>query len=144
MKALLAFLLVIQTSQLVYACTHFRLTTKDQSVIIGRSMEFDIFLGEYFQSDPKGTSYKMQLPKDLCKGKEGIWESKYDILNAFAQGGGGAGGMNSEGLSVETLYLHGTVYDNVTQSDCLDAVSQVQLSIYILGKIFLFFHEPNS
>ena len=106
-------------------------------------MVFDIFLGEYFQSDPKGTSYKMQLPKDLCKGKEGIWESKYDTLNAFVQGLGGAGGMNSEGLSVESLYLHETVYENVTQSDCLDAVSQVQLATYILGKMFLFFHQPK-
>ena len=104
-------------------------------------MVFDIFLGEYFQSDPKGTSYKMQLPKDLCKGKEGIWESKYDTLNAFVQGPGGAGGMNSEGLSVESLYLHEIVYENVTQSDCLDAVSQVQLATYILGKMFLFFHQ---
>ena len=144
MKPLRTFSLVTLTFQLVYGCTHFRLRTKDESVIIGRSMEFDIFLGEYLQSDPKGTSYKMQLPKDLCKGKEGIWESKYDILNAFAQGGGGAGGMNSEGLSVETLYLHGTVYDNVTQSDCLDAVSQVQLSIYILGKLFFLVHQPYS
>ena len=143
MKTLLAFLMVILTFQLVYGCTHFRLTTKDKSVIIGRSMVFDIFLGEYFQSDPKGTSYKMQLPKDLCKGKEGIWESKYDTLNAFVQGPGGAGGMNSEDLSVESLYLHETVYENVTQSDCLDAVSQVQLATYILGKMFLFFHQPK-
>lgn len=128
-------LLVLLLFQLAYGCTHFRIIAKDKSVIIGRSMEFDVFLEEYVLSDPKGTQHKMYLPQELCKGKEGFWESKYDILNAFAQGGG-AGGMNSQGLSVEALYLQEVVYENLTKSDCLHSISQGQLPNYILGKFF--------
>ena len=98
-------------------------------------MEFDVFLEEYVLSDPKGTQYKMYVPQELCKGKEGFWESKYGILNAFAQGGG-AGGMNSQGFSVEALYLQEVVYENLTKSDCLRSISQGQLPNYILGKFF--------
>ena len=80
-----ALLLALFMFQLIYGCTHFRVIAKDKSVIIGRSMEFDTYLGEYFQSDPKGTQYKMYLPPMLCKGKEGFWDSKYDLLNALAK-----------------------------------------------------------
>lgn len=65
----------------------------------------------------------MYLPQKLCKGEEGVWKSKYDLLNALAKNGG-AGGMNSHGLSVETLYLQETVYENLTKSDCLHSISQ--------------------
>lgn len=128
-----ALLLVLFMFKPIYGCTDFRITARDKSVIIGRSMEFDTYLGEYFQSDPKGTQYKMYLPPMLCKGKEGFWDSKYDLLNALAKNGG-AGGMNSHGLSVETLYLQDTVYQNLTKSDCLHSISQGQLPNYALGK----------
>lgn len=134
-------LLVLLMLHLAYGCTHFRIIAKDKSVIIGRSMGFNIFLEEYFQSDPKETQYKMYLPEELCKGKEGVWKSKYDILNAFAQGGG-AGGMNSQGLSVEALYLQEAVYENLTKFDCLHSISQGQLPNYILGKFFFLMYKP--
>ena len=46
--------------------------------------------------------------------------------------------MNSHGLSVETLYLQDTVYQNLTKSDCLHSISQGQLPNYVLGKFFFF------
>ena len=130
---IMELLLVLLMFQLTNGCTHFRIKAKDDSVVIGRSMEFNINLLEYFKSEPKKTQHKMDLLLELCQGKKGVWESKYDILNALVLDAG-VGGMNSEGLSVESLYLQESMYENVTESDCANAIAAVQLPNYILGK----------
>ena len=136
-----ALLLVLFIFKPIYGCTDFRITARDKSVIIGRSMEFDTYLGEYFQFDPKETQYKIYLPPMLCKGKEGFWESKYDLLNALDKNGE-AGGTNSHGLAVETLYLQDTVYENLTKWDCSHSISQGQLLNYVLSKFVFSIQKP--
>ncbi len=89
----------------VYACTDFRLTAKDGTVIVTRSLEFAQDLKSELRSSNRDRVFSMAAPN----GKPGLyWKAKYgyvflDALNADVA----MDGMNEQGLSVEILYLPG-------------------------------------
>jgi choloylglycine hydrolase len=90
-------------SQTASACTDFRITAKDGSVIIARSMEFAVDLKSNLRTSPRGRNFNT-LAAD---GKPGLsWRAKYGYV--FLDGFGvdaAIDGMNEQGLSLEVLYL---------------------------------------
>src|SRR5687767_5573438 len=92
-------------AQLAGACTDFRLTAQDGTILIARSMEFALDLKSNLRSSPRNREFKALAPS----GKTGFsWKAKYgyvylDGLNVDMA----TDGMNEQGLSFEALYLPG-------------------------------------
>lgn len=99
----LIFLMPLCIHSQANACTDFRLTANDGSIVIARSMEFAIDLKSNLRSSPRGRSFKSTLPNS----KAGLaWTAKYgyvylDGLNVDMA----VDGMNEKGLAFEALYL---------------------------------------
>src|SRR3990167_11140757 len=96
-------------------CTSFRLTAKDGTVLITRSMEFGMDMKSELRTSPRDRAFTTEAPD----GKPGLsWTSKYGYLFFGSLGVDAASdGMNEAGLSFEALYLPGyakyqTVPDN--------------------------------
>lgn len=88
----------------VLACTNISLTAKDGTVVVGRTMEFELPLESNVVTSPKGKKF---TTKDANGNPTMQWTSKYGYvyLNAFKQFD--VDGMNTEGLSFGYLYLPG-------------------------------------
>jgi len=86
-----------------FACTDFRVTAKDGTVLITRSLEYAADLNSNLRSSPRGRLFKTESPD----AKAGLsWKAKYGYL--FLDGMGvdvAIDGMNEAGLSIEALYL---------------------------------------
>ena len=100
---------VIIISGAAFACTEFQVKAKDDSVIIGRSMEFAIDLKSEVVVFPRGLSYTSENEKGI----KGIsWTSKYGFLavDAFGEQEAIMDGMNEAGLSIGFLWFPGSQY----------------------------------
>ena len=94
------------------ACTDFKLTAKDGTVIITRSMEFGQDLQSNIRTSPRGRDFTTTTPNN----KPGLsWKAKYgyvyiDGFNVDAS----FDGMNEAGVTFEYLYLPGeTEYQSI-------------------------------
>lgn len=100
---LLFILISLLASYSVFACTDIRVTAKDGTVLVARSMEFALDLKSNLRTSNRGRVFTTQAPD----GKPGIsWKAKYgyvflDGLNIDMA----IDGMNEKGLSFEALYL---------------------------------------
>jgi choloylglycine hydrolase len=86
-----------------YACTDFRIISKDGTVVIARSMEFATDLKSNIRSSTRGRIFKEIAPN----GEPAMhWQAKYGylFLDGFEQDFA-IDGMNEHGLSYEALYL---------------------------------------
>lgn len=85
------------------ACTDFRTTANDGTVIITRTLEFAMDLNSHLISSPRGRSFYTTGPDN----KPGMaWKAKYGYVAFDALNTGIAiDGMNEKGLSYEALYL---------------------------------------
>jgi choloylglycine hydrolase len=113
------------------ACTHFRLTAKDNTVIIGRSMEFGPNLESEIYTVNRGTNFESTTPDN----QPGLhWQAKYGYLalngfNLFP-----VSGINEKGLSFDLLYLPGLAeYQTYDASKASDAMPYYQIADYLLG-----------
>ena len=113
------------------ACTEFRLTSKDNSVVVGRSMEFAQKLNSNVVVQPKGEKRTSKLP-DGSDGKK--WTSKYGVI--YLDGFGldiAADGFNEVGLSVGELYFPGEAkFADPPTRNKSRAMSNLDLPLYIL------------
>ncbi|MDX1901795.1 MAG: choloylglycine hydrolase family protein [Gammaproteobacteria bacterium] len=89
----------------VLACTSFRVTAKDGTIIIARSMEFALDMKSALRTSPRGRTFTTTAPD----GKPGLsWKAKYGYLFLDAMNVDiSVDGMNEAGLSFEALYLPG-------------------------------------
>jgi len=113
------------------ACTEFRLKSKDNSVVIGRSMEFAQKLNSNIIVQPKGQKRSSKLP-DGSDGKK--WTSKYGVI--YLDGFGldiATDGFNEAGLSVGELYFPDTAeFAEEPKKNKSKAISNLDLPLYIL------------
>lgn len=114
------------------ACTDFRITAQDGTVVITRSLEFALDLKSHLRSSPRGRNISTSAPN----GQPGLsWKAKYgylflDGLNVDAA----VDGMNEAGLSFEYLYLPGeTQYQTVSPGQEKQAVPYMAFGDWILG-----------
>lgn len=86
-----------------YACTDFKLTAKDGTILITRSMEFGEDVQSSLNSSIRGRAFSSTTPGS----KPGLaWKAKYGYvyLNGFGMDVA-LDGMNEQGLTFEYLYL---------------------------------------
>ncbi len=85
------------------ACSDFRLTAKDSTVLISRSMEFAVDLKSNIRTSPRGRV----LSITTLNNKHGLgWKAKYGYVYVDSFGiDASFDGMNETGLTFEYLYL---------------------------------------
>lgn len=114
------------------ACTDFKLTAKDGTVLITRSMEFALDLKSNLRNSNRGRKFTTTTPDN----KPGIaWTAKYgyvflDGLNHDMT----VDGMNEVGLSFEYLYLPGeTQYQAIPPGKESQSLPYMHLGDWILS-----------
>ena len=118
------------------ACTEFRVASKDNSVIIGRSQEFNLDLKSDLVVEPAGFIHQA-VPKLGCPVSSRMtWNNSYriaylDVLHLpFA-----SDGLNEAGLSVGSLLFPGFAkFQDIPIDRCDNAISSLQFPLWILGK----------
>jgi len=96
-----------------FACSDFQIKAKDNSVVIGRSMEFPVDLHSNIVIVPRGK----QFTSVNDKGVKGLsWENKYGYLavDAFQVKNSYVEGFNEKGLAFDALMFTGAVYQAAT------------------------------
>jgi len=134
------------------ACTDFRVTAKDGTVLIARSMEYAADLKSNLRTSTRGRMFNMTAPD----GGQGLtWKAKYGYVFLDAMNKDFViDGMNEKGLSFEALYLpmlaeyqsvpvpqgtHALPYMNLgdwvlSNFDSVDQVRQELKNIYVYNK----------
>lgn len=115
-----------------FACTDFRLTAKDGTVLISRSLEFAVDLKSSLCTSNRGRVFTSKAPD----GKPGLdWKAKYGYV--FLNGMGVdavVDGMNEKGLSFEALYFPGFAqYQFVPVGQQKQALPYMSLGDWVLG-----------
>jgi choloylglycine hydrolase len=130
MKCFLMLCLCCCTS-LSFSCTHFKLTAKDKSIIIGRSMEFGPNLETDIYTVNRGTAFESTTPDN----KPGLhWQAKYGYLALDGFHLFPTSGLNEQGLSFDALYLPDLAqYETYEPNNPAEAMPYYQLADYILG-----------
>lgn len=114
----------------IEACTGIKLTSKDGSVIHGRTLEFGVEVDISAAIVPRGYSFKGTTPM----GNGLSYTSKYGAVGAFAFGEPALmDGLNEKGLAVGTFYFPGYAgYTDVTADNQSRALSPVEFPNWIL------------
>ena len=119
------------------ACTEFRIRSNNGSVIIGRSMEFNLDLKSDLVVEPAGFIHQA-VPKLGCPVSSRMtWNNSYriaylDVLDLpfFA-----SDGLNEAGLSVGSLLFPGFAkFQDIPIDRCDNSVSSLQFPLWILRK----------
>jgi len=115
-----------------HACTDFRLTAKDGTILVTRTLEFAMDLKSQLRTSTRDRKFTTLAPD----GKPGLtWTARYGYL--FLDGlniDTVVDGMNEEGLSFEALYLPGLAqYQTVPTGDDANALSYMELGNWILS-----------
>jgi len=121
------------------ACTEIRVTAKDSSVVIGRSMEFMFDIQSDMYTEPEGYPHTAIVPSkcDESKKEPLKWKNRNTLvyLDAIKMPFAVTDGQNAAGLSFGALYFNEYAkYQNVPENKCGNAVSHLQLGLYILGR----------
>lgn len=114
------------------ACTDFKITATDGTVLIARSMEFALDFKSNVRSSPRDRTFNT----NAIDGKPGLsWRSKYGYVYADGLNVDSAiDGMNEKGLSFEYLYLPGeTQYQTATSEQDKQALPYISLGDWVLG-----------
>ncbi len=131
-KLISFFIVTFVFSPAIFACTDYRLTAKDNTVLITRTLEFPIDLKSNLRSAPRDKQVTAKAPN----GGSGLsWKNKYGYLfvDAFDQNIV-VDGMNEAGLSFEYLYLPGeTQYPSVPAGKEAQSLPYYQLGEWVLG-----------
>lgn len=131
-------LMIIHSST---ACTEFIVSCKDNTTIVGRTMEFAINFNWNIISTPKGIQFQATVPKNCHDPLEWTSQHKVIYLNTDTKAIGGAqniwlDGQNDAGLSVGVLYFPNYSWfpKTVPTDACPNALSHLEVAKYILTK----------
>ena len=113
------------------ACTDVRLTAKDGTVLVARSMEFPDAFNSHLRSSTRSRAFTTTV--NSMPGLQ--WTAKYGYLYLDGEGYDFVSdGMNEAGLSFEALYLPGeTQYQQVPAGKNSAALPYLSLGDWILG-----------
>ena len=128
---------------LVFSCQNIRLTAKDGSVVIGRSLEFSevpVTAKNILVAEP--AEHVHVMPKTENCDQPFNFTSNFKVVRFRLLWNGTwanttLGGMNSEGLTVSTLYFTDyAIFKNPSSfsgAHCDNLVPQTQLATYVLA-----------
>jgi len=130
----LALLIVcVVTTGTAYACTVFKVTAKDGTMVSPRTMEFGYDLKSSVDVVPRGMDFASPAPDN----KAGLkWENKYGYvgINAFGEFGMALDGLNESGLAYSALwYETDTKWQTVGPGENDVALAHILLGPWILG-----------
>ncbi|XP_068730675.1 bile salt hydrolase/transferase-like isoform X2 [Montipora capricornis] len=135
-RILVAIQLLFHAFLVTDACTEIRLTAEDNSVIIGRTMEYGYELYSKLVVEPKGKTHSASVAEGCPPNQTPMsWTNKYEIAyldawNTFLP----ADGMNTAGLSVgPLLFPNFAQYEDVPSEQCGQALSQSDFPPWLLG-----------
>ncbi len=114
------------------SCTDFRLTGKDGTVIVARSLEFAEDLNSNLRSSPRERLFNMST----VAGQPGLsWKAKYGYVYLDgANYDAAVDGLNEQGLSFEYLYLPGeTQYPSIPAGKTQEALPYIHFGDWILS-----------
>ena len=141
---IVAVQVVLRQFLVTNACTEFRVTSMDNSVIIGRSMEFKLDLKTDLVVEPAGFIHTAFLHKPGCPVSSGMtWNNSYriaylDVSNDQVLSGNlhvASDGLNEAGLSVGLLLFSGSAkFQDIPIDRCDNAISSFEFPLWILGK----------
>ena len=135
MKLLVAAQVLLHLFLVTKACTEFRVTAEDNSVLVGRSMEFGIDLMSNIIVEPKGQSHNAYLP-EICAGQRPMtWKNEHGsiaYLDAWKLPVG-SDGQNEAGLSVGALLFPGFAKFQDPRQRCGSSLSSLEFPRWILG-----------
>ncbi|PFX21497.1 Penicillin acylase [Stylophora pistillata] len=142
MMKVLFMVFVIQCKFFVSnACTEFSLSSEDDSVVVGRSMEFIGALGYYLVVEPREYSHTSVPSKECFLHSSLHWQNKYiiayvdvlDVLNDLDMPIA-TDGLNEVGLSLAAnLFVGFAQFQKIPVEKCHMAVSSLQFPLWILG-----------
>ena len=116
-----------------YACMSFRIKAKDQSVMIGRTMEFGVDSQWKITVVPRNIQFTSPAPG----GKNGVaWKSKFGYVGVVGWDLDDmvVDGMNEAGLSFGALWYEPDVkYQDVPQGQEARALAETMVGPWILG-----------
>jgi choloylglycine hydrolase len=118
-------------------CTDFLLQAADNSLVVGRSMEFGENLGSKILVGGRGTNKQSSAPDSLKGGLS--WTAKYGYVGLNVAGLGPefehviADGMNEMGLSIGALWLPRFTEYSPTVSDNAQALLVTDFANWVLG-----------
>ena len=141
---IVAVQVVLRQFLVTNACTEFRVTSKDNSVIIGRSQEFKPYLKSDLVVEPAGFPHQAFPPKPGCLLSSTMtWNNSYRIayLNVSSDEvvsnkvHVACDGLNEVGLSVGLLLFSGFAkFQDIPIDRCDNAISSFEFLLWILGK----------
>ncbi|MFH1387226.1 MAG: choloylglycine hydrolase family protein [bacterium] len=132
-KVLLGLLVCAFLVSTVSACTVFKVTAKDGTIISPRTMEFGTDLRSALDVVPRGMEFSSPAPDN----KPGLkWNVKYGYvgIDAFGQFGMALDGLNEAGLAYSALwYEPDTKWQEVGPNEDSQALAHILLGPWILG-----------
>ena len=131
-RLLILVSLMISTCTSAMACTNITIKAADNSVMIGRTLEFAAELQSYIMTSPRGRVFNTTTPA----GKSGLsWKAKYGyLLLDYFNTGHPVDGMNEKGLSFGYLYMPGyTEYPSLTANNTHRSLPNSNLGDWLLG-----------
>lgn len=113
------------------ACTDFTITTQDNSVVVGRSLEFAQILPTRAQLFPKGEKTQSLLSNQ----KNGMsWTSKYAFVGMVVLPSQAVmDGFNEKGLSIGVLWFPGAQYPNDSSAPANASLSFADVGRWLLA-----------
>lgn len=132
LKSIIAFFLTIMASSYSYACTNILIKAKDNSLLVGRTMEFAIDMHSRLLNSSRERKFQTQMINGTMTMS---WVSKYGYLFAdYFNMGLAVDGMNESGLSFGYLYLPGyTTYPSIPTGKKAQAIPYQYLGDWVLG-----------
>ncbi|WP_198009848.1 linear amide C-N hydrolase [Legionella tunisiensis] len=107
--------------------------SKDNAIVVGRTLEFGPSLNSEIVTSPKGKTFSNTIPDGKSSQS---WTAKYGFvyLNFFGQDHA-VDGMNDQGLSIGLLYLPGyTQYPKANEENLKNAIPYFQLGDWVLSQ----------
>ncbi len=113
------------------ACTNFIISTQDNAIINGRSMEFAVFLPTAIKVVPKGETVQSVGPNNQ-KGMS--WTTKYAYAGiAIFEQGIVIDGLNEQGLSVGGLWFRDGQYPDISKAPASTIMAYTDVIRWLLG-----------
>ena len=132
-EAALLLGVMISSSAPVWGCTGSALTAKDNSIAVGRTLEFGMPIDSRVVVHPPGTPFRGQTPGG---GKGLAFQAKYGFAGLTAGDDGSLiiDGINAAGLNAAVFYFPGYAeFPPATPENRRRGLSPVQLSTWILA-----------
>ena len=130
----IGLLISIFLAQNVFACTVFRVTAKDSSIVSARTMEFGYDVQSKVVVVPRGKAFMSPAP-DNTKGL--TWQGKYAFvgIDAFEDAEAVFDGMNEAGLAFSSLWYDSSMkWQTVPAGEKDKALAHMLLGSWVLSQ----------